>query len=98
MSEPKPRGTFVPEGYETRYDAFMDLIRFGPSKLPTIEFLALLFIAERSLGYAKEADAPSLNQMSAGIQKRDGKWIRGHAGIGKVSCVKALSGLESKEL
>ena len=98
MNAPKPRGTFVPDGYASRFDAFMDLIRFGPSKLPMIEFLALLFIAERSLGYAKESDAPSLNQMSAGIQKRDGQWIRGNAGIKKAACAKALAALAAKSL
>jgi hypothetical protein len=43
----KPRGKFVPPGYESRLSAFMDVVRFGPTALPGATFLALLFHVER---------------------------------------------------
>jgi hypothetical protein len=95
----KPKNTFVPEGFGHRIDAMMDLIRFGPELMNHVEFLALLFHAERSLGYGKPADAASLSQMAKGVYNRKTRQrIRGAAGIAKATCAKANARLEKKGL
>jgi len=94
----KPRGTFVPEGFKTRIEALTSLIRFGPGLLPNGEFLALLFHAERALTYGKKSDAASLSQITDGIRRKNGAWIRGGAGIGKSTAAAANAQLEGHGL
>ena len=100
MSNPsRPRGEFIPETHESAWTALMDLVRFGPEVLPNAEFLALLFHAERSVGWKKAADAASMTQMTHGVYKRKtGECIRGGAGIKKATCAKANAALEKKGL
>lgn len=94
----RPRGKFVPPGYETRISAFMDVLRFGPTCLPGATFLALLFHVERSLPYGKAADAASLSQMTGGIRRSDGSWVRAGAGLKKSAAAHANARLEEKGL
>lgn len=85
----KPRGNFVPPGYESRISAFMDVVRFGPTALPGATFLALLFHVERSLSYGKAADTASLSQMTGGIRRRNGSWVRAGSGLKKSTLAEA---------
>jgi hypothetical protein len=94
----KPRGEFVPPGYESRLNAFMDVVRFGPTALPGATFLALLFHVERSLSYGKAADTASLSQMTGGIRRSNGSWVRAGSGLKKSTAAKANADLEGKGL
>jgi ferredoxin len=89
---------FIPPGYESRLFALMDVVRFGPALLPIPEFLALLFHAERVIPYNKPTDAASLAQMTEGIRKRDGTWIRGGSGNGRSTNAEANRALQAKGL
>jgi hypothetical protein len=82
-TQPRPRGSFIPPGYETRISALMSVIRFGPEVLSTAEFYALLYHVERSLPYGKESDCVSLSWMTNGIRKKGGGWLRGGSGLSK---------------
>src|ERR1035437_592550 len=94
----KPRGKFIPPGYKSRLEAFMDVVRFGPTALPGAPFLALLFHVERSLPYGKEVDAASLSQMTGGIKRSDGSWVRAGSGLKKSTAAQANNDLETKGL
>ena len=90
----KPRGVFVPNGFKTRIEALTCLVRFGPALLPNAEFLVLLFHAERALTYGKKCDAASLSQLTDGVRRKDGEWIRGGSGIEKSRAAAANAKLE----
>jgi hypothetical protein len=74
----------------------MAVIRFGPTRLTSGEFLVLLFHVERSLPYGKEADCASLNQMTHGIRRRDGRRIRDGCGLAPSTSKAANRSLEEK--
>jgi hypothetical protein len=93
-----PRGTFTPAGFKSRIEALTFLIQFGPGILPISEFLVLLFHAERSLTYGKKSDAASLSQMTNGIHRQGGGWIRGGAGVTKSTATAANLQLERRGL
>lgn len=80
---PKPQHrTTHPPGYESNHHAIMDLCRFGPGIWGIQKFAALLFHAERSTQFGKQADAHSQSQAVEGIYSRKTEqWIRGPAGI-----------------
>ena len=95
----RPRGEFIPPGYQNRRDAIMDFIRFGPEALPNSEFMALLFLMERSVAYGKSRDAASMSQMTEGVYNRKtGVRIRGASGIAKATCAKVNAALEQMGL
>jgi hypothetical protein len=96
--EGKPHGVFVPESFKTRIEALTSLIRFGPALLPNGEFLVLLFHAERSVTYGKKSDAASLSQITDGIRRIGGDWIRGGAGVTKSTAMAANTRLEERGL
>jgi hypothetical protein len=91
-------GGFVPGDYKSRLTAFMDVVRFGPVALPGAAFLALLFHVERSLPYGKASDTTSLGQMTNGIQRSDGSWVRAGSGLKKSAVAQANADLEKKGL
>ncbi len=78
--------------------AIMDIIRFGLDRLPQIEYLALLFFAERTFDEDKESIICSMLQMTNGMRTPDGEEIRGSSGLCKRSCLFAIRGLLAKGL
>jgi len=58
------------------------------AELSGAEFKVLLYVARRTYGFGKESDNISLNQMAAGIRRRDGTWLDHGTGLSR-SGVKA---------
>src|SRR5262249_37151739 len=58
------------------------------AELSGAEFKVLLYIARRTYGFGKESDNISLNQMAAGIKRRDGTCLDQGTGLSR-SGVKA---------
>jgi hypothetical protein len=93
-----------PPGYQSNHHAVMELVRFGPELWGVTNFAVLLFHAERSTSYGKEADAHSQSQAVDGIySRRTGEWVRGAAGVSAATWKRAnleleKAGIISKEL
>lgn len=84
----------APPGYDSNHSALLDLIRFGPAIWSCAQLMALLFHAERSTAYGKDADKHSEDQALEGIYStRNFAWIRGPAGMGRTAWYKANSEL-----
>jgi hypothetical protein len=84
---------FEVPGYSGPMEALLDIIRYAPELLGLPRTAVLLFIAERTIGYRKLADAPSLAQMVDGVHSRRGtatRWIRHGCGL-KQSAAKNAS-------
>jgi hypothetical protein len=85
-----------PPGYQSNHHAVMDLVKFGPELWGVSTFAVLLFHAERSTSYGKEADAHSQSQAVEGIySRRTGEWLRGNAGVSAATWKRANLELES---
>ena len=70
---------FEVPGYSGPMEALLDIIRYAPELLGLPRTAVLRFIAERTIGYRKLVDAPSLAQMVDGVHSRRGtamRWIR----------------------
>jgi len=84
---------FEVPGYSGPMEALLDIIRYAPELLGLPRTAVLLFIAERTIGYRKLVDAPSLAQMVDGVHSRRGtatRWIRHGCGL-KQSAAKNAS-------
>lgn len=82
--------TTAPPGYESNYAAIMDLIRYGPAIWSCSQFQALLFHAERSTAYGKDADKHSEKQAIEGIYSaRTFSWVRGPSGLSRANWYRA---------
>ena len=80
----------APPGYENNYAAIMDLIRFGPAIWSCAQLKVLLFHAERSTVYGKDADRHSEKQAVEGIYSaRRFEWVRGPAGLSRAGWYQA---------
>lgn len=80
----------APPGYDSNLSAILDLIRFGPAIWSCAQFQALLFHAERSTAYGKDADKHSEDQALTGIySSRQLRWIRGPAGMSRACWYRA---------
>jgi hypothetical protein len=85
--------------YSKPYLAFYAVARFGIDLVEhPLDFLVLIFIAERTASWAKAADAVSLNQFVAGIRRRDGVAIRSGCGLQLTALKQALARLEKRGL
>jgi hypothetical protein len=68
-------------------------------RLGEAELKVLLYIARRTLGFRKNADAISLGQFLHGITTRDGRVLDHGCGVkNRTNLVRALQGLEAKGL
>jgi len=86
---------FTPAGYDTAFDAFLDVVRFT-ADLPG--FPVLLYHVERSLGYGKAADRTSLSQIVGGVASRTlNAWIRKGCGLGKDAVIRAHRALSKPD-
>lgn len=81
-----PRFTQVP-------DEIMDTLM---PDLSEAELKVLLYIVRRTFGFGKDADAISLNQMTYGIQTRDGRVLDRGTGLSRSSVRRGVAGLEGK--
>ncbi len=91
------RSAGTPPGFNTRIEAWTELIRWGPSLFSHSELLLLLFYAERTLPYAKSTDRASLNQIRNGIYSRpQNRWIRAGAGLSASAIKKANTTLSER--
>ena len=78
---------FTPPGYDTEFEAFLDVVRFTAD---LSGFPVLLFHVERSLGYGKASDRTSLSQVVDGVASRTlNTWIRKGCGRKKNAVVRA---------
>ena len=67
-----------PAGYRTAYDAFLDLIAWGPGAWGKDKFLVVLFHAERTARWGKPHDRHSTSQVTGGVfSRKHGEWVRG---------------------
>lgn len=81
-----PNGTFVPD------DVF-DLIA---PRLTEAELRVLLYIVRRTFGFAKNADAISLRQLTDGITARDGRILDHGTGMSRKGVIGGIKGLQQK--
>lgn len=81
-----PNGTFVPD------DVF-DLIA---PRLTEAELRVLLYIVRRTFGFAKNADAISLRQLTDGITARDGRILDYGTGMSRKGVIGGIKGLQQK--
>jgi hypothetical protein len=95
----QPISKWIPDGYKSRFEALMDIVRFGPGLLGEAEFKAVLFHAERTAGWGKPSDSSSYDQMVNGIERRNGGGhVRAGCGLSKGAAAKANFHLEKKGL
>ncbi len=83
-----PRYTQVPD------EVFDELL----SQLNESELKVLLYIIRRTFGFKKDNDNISISQICKGIKTRDGKILDKGTGLGKSSVVRAIKGLEGKNI
>ena len=84
-----------PPLYTQTPDVFFDWV--APF-LPEIELRVLLYLIRRTLGFKKQGDQITIDQIAGGIVTRDGTRLDWGAQIGERSVQRALSGLEAKGL
>jgi hypothetical protein len=98
LSSP-PDWTAFPGLYPPLYtqtpDVFFDWV--APF-LPEIELRVLLYLIRRTLGFKKQGDQITIDQIAGGIVTRDGTRLDWGAQLGERSVQRALSGLEAKGL
>lgn len=73
------------------FDELMD-------RVSDIELRVLLYIIRRTFGFQKNADTISLTQMVIGIKTRDGEVLDRGTGLSRPSVIKAVRGLEGKQI
>ena len=83
-----PKYTQVPD------ELFDELL----SQLNESELKVLLYIVRRTFGFKKDSDNISIAQICKGIKTRDGKILDKGTGLGKSSVVRAIKGLEGKNI
>ena len=83
-----PKYTQVPD------ELFDELL----SQLNESELKVLLYIIRRTFGFKKDSDNISIAQICKGIKTRDGKILDKGTGLGKSSVVRAIKGLEGKNI
>ena len=66
--------------------------------LPEIELRVLLYLIRRTLGFKKQGDQITVEQIASGIITREGVRLDWGAQLGERSVQRALSGLETKGL
>lgn len=85
----------APEGYDSNYQAIIQLLRFGPAIWTNTEMLVLIFHAERSTASGKDSDAHSESQAADGIYSAHSlSWIRGPAGVSRATWYRTNASLE----
>ncbi len=84
-----------PPLYTQTPDVFFDWV--APF-LPEIELRVLLYLIRRTLGFKKQGDQITIEQISGGIVTREGTRLDWGARIGERSVQRALAGLEGKGL
>ena len=98
LSSPPDWTTFpglYPPLYTQTPDVFFDWV--APF-LPEIELRVLLYLIRRTLGFKKQGDQITIDQIAGGIVTRDGTRLDWGAQLGERSVQRALSGLEAKGL
>ena len=98
LSEPPDWEHFpglYPPLYTQTPDVFFDWV--APF-LPEIELRVLLYLIRRTLGFKKQGDQITVEQIANGIITREGVRLDWGAQIGERSVQRALAGLESKAL
>lgn len=86
----------APNGYQSNHHAIIELIRFGYAIWNPHEMAVLLFHAERSTLYGREADQHSYAQAIEGVwSRRTNRWIRGPAGVSRSTWKRVNSQLEA---
>jgi hypothetical protein len=83
-----PNSTQVPD---VIFDRWM-------AELSGAEFKVLLYIARRTYGFSKDADAISLNQLARGIRRRDGTSLDRGTGLSRSGVKAACNALIAKGL
>jgi hypothetical protein len=84
-----------PPLYTQTPDVFFDWV--APF-LPEIELRVLLYLIRRTLGFKKQGDQITVEQIASGIITREGVRLDWGAQLGERSVQRALSGLEAKGL
>jgi hypothetical protein len=84
-----------PPLYTQTPDVFFDWV--APF-LPEIELRVLLYLIRRTLGFKKQGDQITIDQIAGGIVTRDGTRLDWGAQLGERSVQRALAGLEAKGL
>jgi hypothetical protein len=87
-------GFHSPRYTQTPNELFDELL--APGRLTEAELRVLLYIVRRTFGFAKDADAISLSQLTDGIVKADGQRLDYGAGVGRDAASRAVKGLERK--
>ncbi len=88
------------QGYSSpNYTAIPDqLFDEQLADLSGAELKVLLYIMRRTFGFKKESDNISLSQICTGITTRDGRVLDRGTGLSKDTAVRALRGLEEKNV
>ncbi|MGH2411291.1 MAG: helix-turn-helix transcriptional regulator [Chloroflexota bacterium] len=84
-----------PPLYTQTPDVFFDWV--APF-LPEIELRVLLYLIRRTLGFKKQGDQITVEQIAGGIVTREGSRLDWGARLGERSVQRALAGLETKGL
>jgi hypothetical protein len=84
-----------PPLYTQTPDVFFDWV--APF-LPEIELRVLLYLIRRTLGFKKQGDQITIEQIAGGIITREGVRLDWGAQLGERSVQRALAGLEAKSL
>jgi hypothetical protein len=80
----------APPGYQSNFAAMMALIKFGFDIWSCAQMRALLFHAERSIGYGRESDKHSESQALEGIYSTQSlEWVRGPCGLSRAGWYQA---------
>lgn len=66
------------------------------ANLTGAEFKVLAYIVRRTIGFKRESDTISLDQICSGVKRHDGSSIDGGTGLSKKTAIAALKGLEDK--
>lgn len=66
------------------------------SELSGSQFKVVMYIARRTYGFRKEADAISLSQICAGIVKKNGEVLDKGTGLAKSTVITAIDKLDTK--
>jgi hypothetical protein len=74
-------------------DALLDHVM---AHLTGAEFKVLAYIVRRTLGFNKQADTISLDQICKGVKRVDGGLLDAGTGLSKKTAIAALKGLEDK--
>jgi len=89
-------GRHLPGGFQSSSQAYEALIDFRMHAVSGGAWKALSYIARRTIGFAKDADAISLTQICDGITTRDGRRLDHGTGLSRSAAVRALGELEAK--